>query len=181
MALIKCPECNREISEEAILCPQCGYPIADKIDEINAKKITEANQQIIDNADDDEEFIIVCNECGELNIIEKTYIYDNSYCSICGHEPIRVIMERSEWFLMSESEMDKTAQKYIDEVESSPNVDKEMFLKYGSISSNVLFYKDFMVYCPHCGEYTHKYEEFYYNNNICTYCGSEYVALDILA
>ncbi|MEG1657221.1 MAG: hypothetical protein RR292_07080, partial [Christensenellaceae bacterium] len=67
------------------------------------------------------------------------------------------------------------------EVESSPNVDKEMFLKYGSISSNVLFYKNFIVYCPHCGEYTNKYEEFSYNNNICTYCGSEYVTLDILS
>ncbi|MEG0586268.1 MAG: zinc ribbon domain-containing protein, partial [Christensenellaceae bacterium] len=163
MALIKCPECNKDISEEAILCPQCGYPIADKIDEINAKKINEANQQIIDNADDDEEFIIVCNECGKLKIKKKKYISINgTSCIICGHKPIRVIMKRSEWFLMSESEMDKTAQKYIDEVKSSPNVDKEMFLKYGSISSNVLFYKNFIVYCPHCGEYTKKYEEFYY-------------------
>lgn len=28
MALIKCPECQREISEEAIICPNCGFPIA---------------------------------------------------------------------------------------------------------------------------------------------------------
>lgn len=25
--LIKCPECNREISSVAIACPGCGYPI----------------------------------------------------------------------------------------------------------------------------------------------------------
>ena len=25
--LIKCPECNREISDQAISCPHCGYPL----------------------------------------------------------------------------------------------------------------------------------------------------------
>jgi DNA-directed RNA polymerase subunit RPC12/RpoP len=27
MALIKCPECGREVSDQATACPQCGYPI----------------------------------------------------------------------------------------------------------------------------------------------------------
>lgn len=27
MALIKCPECNHEVSEKAPTCPKCGYPI----------------------------------------------------------------------------------------------------------------------------------------------------------
>lgn len=27
MALIKCPECNTEVSEKAKVCPKCGYPI----------------------------------------------------------------------------------------------------------------------------------------------------------
>ena len=27
MALISCPECNKEISEKAIACPYCGYPM----------------------------------------------------------------------------------------------------------------------------------------------------------
>lgn len=27
MALIKCPECGKEISERASACPHCGYPI----------------------------------------------------------------------------------------------------------------------------------------------------------
>ena len=31
MALIKCPECNKMISDKARLCPQCGYPIQDSI------------------------------------------------------------------------------------------------------------------------------------------------------
>lgn len=28
MALIKCPECNKEISNMAVACPNCGCPIA---------------------------------------------------------------------------------------------------------------------------------------------------------
>jgi hypothetical protein len=28
MALIPCPECNRQVSEMAPQCPGCGYPVA---------------------------------------------------------------------------------------------------------------------------------------------------------
>lgn len=31
MALIKCPECGREISDKAVSCPGCGYPIQDMV------------------------------------------------------------------------------------------------------------------------------------------------------
>jgi hypothetical protein len=27
MSLIECPECNKEISDQAVMCPHCGYPI----------------------------------------------------------------------------------------------------------------------------------------------------------
>lgn len=27
MALIKCPECEREVSDNAEKCPNCGYPL----------------------------------------------------------------------------------------------------------------------------------------------------------
>jgi uncharacterized membrane protein YvbJ len=30
MALISCPECRREISDQALSCPGCGYPIKAK-------------------------------------------------------------------------------------------------------------------------------------------------------
>lgn len=28
MALIKCPECGKEVSDAAAACPQCGFPIS---------------------------------------------------------------------------------------------------------------------------------------------------------
>lgn len=39
MALIKCPECNNDVSTKAISCPHCGYPIAKKLSEKNSNKI----------------------------------------------------------------------------------------------------------------------------------------------
>ena len=30
MAMIKCPECNGDLSEKAITCPHCGYPLKDE-------------------------------------------------------------------------------------------------------------------------------------------------------
>ena len=30
MSLIKCPECKKEISDQAITCPHCGFPLAQK-------------------------------------------------------------------------------------------------------------------------------------------------------
>ena len=32
MAMIDCPECDREISDRAAACPNCGTPIADAAD-----------------------------------------------------------------------------------------------------------------------------------------------------
>lgn len=30
MAIIKCPECGKDISDQAVSCPHCGYPLANK-------------------------------------------------------------------------------------------------------------------------------------------------------
>ena len=38
MALIKCPECQKEISEKAKSCPNCGFPINTSICILNGKE-----------------------------------------------------------------------------------------------------------------------------------------------
>lgn len=40
MALIECPECNKQVSETAKTCPHCGY-------KLNADKIKRRNKTIL--------------------------------------------------------------------------------------------------------------------------------------
>ena len=32
MSLIKCPECDKEISDKVKSCPHCGYPLQEEVD-----------------------------------------------------------------------------------------------------------------------------------------------------
>lgn len=36
MALIKCPQCQREVSDKALICPQCGFSVAEYIANSNS-------------------------------------------------------------------------------------------------------------------------------------------------
>ena len=40
MALIKCPECKKKISDQCENCPQCGYPIKDNLQRVNTEDNT---------------------------------------------------------------------------------------------------------------------------------------------
>jgi len=42
MALIKCPECSKEVSDKAVSCPNCGFPIASSIQQKNTNIPTRA-------------------------------------------------------------------------------------------------------------------------------------------
>ena len=54
MSLMPCPECNNQISDKAITCPSCGFPIKtekivdkfDKITETEIQKKKETKEQI---------------------------------------------------------------------------------------------------------------------------------------
>ena len=50
MALIKCPECGKEVSDKSIACPSCGYPIAlmrdSKEDKFKEDKLEEKKPEI---------------------------------------------------------------------------------------------------------------------------------------
>lgn len=60
MALIKCPECGKEISDKALFCPGCGCPAS----EFSRCEVMEESG--------------VCPFCGEKLVI------DDGYCSSCG-------------------------------------------------------------------------------------------------
>jgi uncharacterized membrane protein YdbT with pleckstrin-like domain len=45
MALIDCPDCAKPVSTEAHACPNCGYPMADKLAQIAATDAASPNAQ----------------------------------------------------------------------------------------------------------------------------------------
>lgn len=63
MALIKCPECGKEVSSIAKSCPNCGYPISE------TQHTTEPEPDIL---------TLECPFCGVT--VEK----DDEYCDECG-------------------------------------------------------------------------------------------------
>ena len=63
MALIKCPECGKEISDKATACPNCGYPIDGKpIEPVETSEpVVEADPVATDSAEN----IVEAEPCAE--------------------------------------------------------------------------------------------------------------------
>lgn len=64
MALINCPECNKQISDKASNCPNCGYPICEYITQ--QEEIEQLKKQFL------------CKSCGFQNELGM------NYCENCG-------------------------------------------------------------------------------------------------
>lgn len=58
MALINCPECNKEISDKAVACPNCGFPFNEEIPKIENSGMN------------------VCPKCGK-------FYCNHEYCPDC--------------------------------------------------------------------------------------------------
>ena len=75
MALIKCPECNKEVSDKAEICVHCGYPISKWIKERNS----DSSQSNEDIKDDNPNNIYLYRE-KEYNLTELVdYIKENTH------------------------------------------------------------------------------------------------------
>lgn len=75
MALIKCPECNKEVSDKAEICVHCGYPISKWIKEKNSD-LSQSNEDI---KDDNPNNIYLYRE-KEYNLTELVdYIKENTH------------------------------------------------------------------------------------------------------
>lgn len=58
MAIIKCPECGREISDKSKMCIHCGYPLEEETDkEVINTRCSECGKEIPNNVD-------YCPNCG---------------------------------------------------------------------------------------------------------------------
>ena len=81
MALIKCPECKKDISDKATACIHCGYPIVNIQQEILNTVQLQSHSEIKETVDDtslgftlfsldDNNVNLECNKCS------KVYKYD---------------------------------------------------------------------------------------------------------
>ena len=78
MALIKCVECGKKISEYAEVCPNCGYNYNDK--EINNEiiKCPECNHKVDENKK-------ICQNCGfDLGKVCKSKVWAVILAMSCG-------------------------------------------------------------------------------------------------
>lgn len=81
MALIKCPECNKEISDKAMDCPNCGFPIQ----EFKKPKFSTTGYNI-------------CPKCG--------YLDDSTHsCPKCNTEMVDCHTTFDEWLTMGVDRM----------------------------------------------------------------------------
>lgn len=136
MALIKCPECGREISDKAEICIGCGFPIKEHLHDFEEKHEEEC-----------EENFTYCKFCGERN--EK----DADYCEACGMRitPYSTMKNKKITFLEPdrrnrEPEVTGIARAFMRN--SPPEKKADPFFK--GIYKYTLFGEKKEVYCPRC-------------------------------
>lgn len=78
MALINCPECGREISDKAVSCPHCGYPIEKLLSENKITSSEEVTTHAFQDNDVSRSEPNRCKICGKA-LIDDTHIY----CDAC--------------------------------------------------------------------------------------------------
>lgn len=70
MALIKCPECGKEISDKSLSCPNCGCPASEFLKQNEVVKTKNENENVK-----------LCFKCGRY--IQKSA----TICPYCGKDP----------------------------------------------------------------------------------------------
>lgn len=84
MALMKCPECEREISDKAYSCPHCGFPMK----QVSIEQVENLAES--------------CRYCGEENPI------NSDYCEHCGMRLTAYSLVKQESSATIESYQDKS-------------------------------------------------------------------------
>lgn len=103
MSLIKCPECGKEISDKAISCPMCGYPIKEISNELQPSPSTTGMN--------------VCPKCGKFIIAKQN-------CPDCGTDMIDCNCTEAKWTGML---MDGTLDKWEEQIRNKYVLSSDKF------------------------------------------------------
>lgn len=135
MALIKCPECQNEISDKATICVHCGFPIK----EFMENNVEKEDEDIKENGNAKEQYW--CRNCHRQNKVGE------DYCEYCGnrltpyYEPMDSMF--SNWHKEEETAKDVVKKTEIEEIVKP--------YEFHGIYRYTFFGDKLEVYCPRCG------------------------------
>lgn len=145
MALIHCPECNKEISDQAEICTHCGFPVKDK-NLYESKKWKFA----------------VCMHCGHMPDAE-IYGKDCRFCksNTFKYIPYKTNINQNEYFQMNFFEKQELKNNVLENViKKSPEFSQEAMdrrllqnreeIRELARSNSGLFSSKSSASCPYC-------------------------------
>ena len=196
MALIKCPECNKEVSDKAEICVHCGYPISKWIKEENS----DSSQSNEDIKDDNPNNIYLYRE-KEYNLTELVdYIKENTYPDVeinsqtwaearhilrtyisIGKEEDLLISYIHKYRMLGTT---KDRKKYYEHKKAHVSYTQFNYVPAYSNKNNMYNPYQNVVRCPHCGSTSVTTEEQGYGlfgwigasqkKNLCQKCGHKW-------
>ena len=196
MALIRCPECSKEVSDKAEICVHCGYPISKWIKEKNS----DSSQSNEDIKDDNPNNIYLYRE-KEYNLTELVdYIKENThpdveinsqtwaearhilrtYISI-GKEEDLLISYIHKYRILGTT---KDRKKYYEHKKAHVSHTQFNYVPAYSNKNNMYNPSQNVVHCPRCGSTSVTTEEQGYGlfgwigasqkKNLCQKCGHKW-------
>ena len=109
MALVKCPECGKEVSDRAKSCPNCGFPIEEEVHKNEQEYKTDSKDERVEELPPEERpEMFECLQCGrklpvgieECVFCGRTYRNINNnpepeiQCPACGSYKIKQISKK---------------------------------------------------------------------------------------
>ena len=84
MALIKCPECGKQISDKAVSCPNCGFPLSEIRKEDTVATDTSKYYHVAESTDPlvSSNKTVICSTCG------SPIAPGQRFCNRCGTKVI---------------------------------------------------------------------------------------------
>ena len=84
--LIKCPECGKEISSEAVSCPHCGYPIKKNLDLVMSERSENSIRDLYMEGKEFEKVYKACFIVGLLLVVVGGVLFGLGLAPIGGQQ-----------------------------------------------------------------------------------------------
>lgn len=143
MSLISCPECNRKISDKAVSCPHCGFPLNNNV--INNEDKNRTYNIIISASDDNRiKTIRFLRETKGLGIAEAKQLIDNLPNIIFNNISLENAEKVKKTLVGLGNKVEIKENTSIDEMKTNAFNENESI-------SNYYEYQNKPLLCPRCG------------------------------